>query len=103
MEESWLTSSQKKWAQGRVTELAAHYIGDDMVWNVIPHNDMNTNFLSGGSSVREPLYKEVAPIKIYELNELKINMVVRTVLREVLEDGKVSMDEVEKLQTKPIF
>jgi hypothetical protein len=95
-----LTNSQKKWAKGRLTELAAHYIGDEMVWNVISHNAMNSDFLSVVSSDCDSRYEEETPVRPDEISELKIGMVVRTELRKVLEDGKVSMDEIEKLQTK---
>lgn len=34
------------------------------------------------------------------LEEMKIGVIVRTVLRKILEDGKVSNEEIEKMQTK---
>ncbi len=34
------------------------------------------------------------------LEEMKIGVIVRTVLRKVLEDGKISADEIELMQTK---
>lgn len=34
------------------------------------------------------------------LEEMKIGVIVRTVLRKMLEDGKVSKEEIEEMQTK---
>lgn len=42
--DSWLTKSQQKWAKGRLTEMSGHYIGDEMVWNVLSYNGMNEDF-----------------------------------------------------------
>lgn len=45
-------------------------------------------------------YKSVESNDFDTMKEMKIGMIVRTVLREMLENGEVSKEEVEKMQTK---
>lgn len=65
-DDSWLTTSQQKWANGRLTELSGHYIDGEMQWKVLSHNGMNENYKWEYRFTREELSKAVN-----QFNELK--------------------------------
>ncbi len=79
--DSWLTTSQQKWANGRLTELSGCYIDEEMQWTVLSHHELNRNYKWEYRFTREELSKAVN-----HFNELKYSHAFYHYLLDVMKN-----------------
>jgi len=86
---------------GDVADTSELFMRSLQMYNLFAEKKQKTN--TGATTVRPKIsgrLEKIDSADIEGLKEMKIGVIVRTVLRKILEDGGISADEIERMQTK---